>query len=126
MPHKYYPLSLTDEEILTLFEEGQYQAYLNTGEICSKEGDKLKTRATRGREKEYLSVRLYKAPKTKEISLSRLIWMLGTGSLIPEGFEIHHEDGNPKNNSFDNLYALHAIDHLKLHNGELLEEVVPF
>ena len=126
MPHKYYPLSLTDEEILALFEKGQYQANLKTGEIYSKERDKLKIRATRGREKEYLSVRFYKAPKTKEISVGRLIWMLGTGSLIPEGFEIHHKDGNPQNNSFDNLYALHPIDHLKLHNGDLLEEVVPF
>jgi len=38
-----------------------------------------------------------------------------TESKIPDGFEIHHKDENPSNNSFDNLELLEKINHRKIH-----------
>ncbi len=41
--------------------------------------------------------------------------MAGTDSIVPSGFEVHHDDKYVQNNSFSNLFALHKIDHGKWH-----------
>ena len=58
----------------------------------------------------------------KSINVSHLIWMYHTRMPVPPGFEIHHIDENPENNNFNNLVAVHCLDHLKLHK----QEPVPF
>lgn len=40
---------------------------------------------------------------------------------IPEGFHVHHIDGNPWNNHPDNLIALSAEDHAKIHASEFVK-----
>ena len=44
----------------------------------------------------------------------RVIWENANGP-IPDGYDIHHKDGNPHNNSLDNLMCLSHKDHLSLH-----------
>ena len=47
--------------------------------------------------------------------VSHLVWMNRTEQIIPDGWEIHHLDGNCENNLFENLVCVHPQDHLKLH-----------
>ena len=46
---------------------------------------------------------------------ARKVWKRLVGP-IPDGYHIHHLDGNPANNSLDNLQMLSASDHAKLHH----------
>ena len=55
--------------------------------------------------------------KTKR--LHRYIWEKYNGE-IPKGFHIHHKDGNPLNNSLDNLECLSSKEHNKKHYDEML------
>lgn len=44
---------------------------------------------------------------------------------IPEGYHIHHKDGNTLNNSLDNLECVHRSEHIKKHlyeNGNTLKD----
>ena len=40
------------------------------------------------------------------------------GREVPEGDVVHHKDGNPKNNSLDNLEIVSEEEHRKLHQTE--------
>lgn len=44
-----------------------------------------------------------------------VIWEQAHG-LIPEGYQIHHIDHNKHNNDLENLVALSASDHQKVHS----------
>lgn len=46
--------------------------------------------------------------------LHRIIWEKHNGE-IPEGYQIHHIDGNKLNNDISNLQMLSAEEHTKLH-----------
>lgn len=48
--------------------------------------------------------------------LHQIIWMVGNDAVIPEGYEIHHIDGDKLNNSIHNLQLLSKKEHLSLHN----------
>ena len=48
----------------------------------------------------------------------RVVWWLHYGSLPPDGWNIHHINGDPKDNRIENLEALTAREHSKdKHNG---------
>ena len=51
---------------------------------------------------------------SKKIYLHRYIWEQHNGK-IPEGYLVHHKDGNKTNNSLDNLELLERPDHQRLH-----------
>lgn len=53
----------------------------------------------------------------RTISRARLVYMAATDALIPEGFEVHHLDGDRYNDAFSNLICVSKVDHLKLHNA---------
>ena len=52
------------------------------------------------------------------IHVSHLVWMSHTEQLLPPGYEIHHKDEDPTNDRWENLIALHPLDHLKFHKQE--------
>lgn len=58
----------------------------------------------------------YRHDKWKEspVALHRQIWIDNHGP-IPEGWDIHHKDGNPDNNSIENLEALPPKEHRNKH-----------
>lgn len=60
--------------------------------------------------KPYLGVTINS--KTKLIH--RIIWECVNGE-IPEGYDIHHIDGNPMNNSIYNLQMIDAFEHNSMH-----------
>ena len=54
--------------------------------------------------------------------LHRMIWEDFYGTGVPEGFVIHHKDGDKTNNCILNLQLMRKSEHDKLHNvGKSLE-----
>ena len=54
--------------------------------------------------------------KSNNILLHRYIWEKHNGS-IPEGYVIHHIDGDKSNNNIENLQKLKYSKHLSIHNS---------
>lgn len=48
----------------------------------------------------------------------RRIWETHNNEKIPDGYEIHHIDGNRKNNNPDNLICVSIEEHLKIHKDQ--------
>ena len=55
--------------------------------------------------------------KKADRSKARRIWRRAYGR-IPKDHEIHHIDGNPRNNELPNLICLSLRQHIKSHHGE--------
>jgi len=63
----------------------------------------------------YQSTRVYYRNWTGK-RLHHAIWESVHGK-IPWGYFIHHKDGNPDNNSIENLEAVLERDHLRYYHG---------
>ena len=50
------------------------------------------------------------------IAEHRVVWEQAHGKKVPKGYDIHHIDGNGKNNDPSNLVAIPHADHMKLHS----------
>lgn len=48
----------------------------------------------------------------------RKIWEQHNNKTIPEGYDIHHIDGNRKNNHPDNLLCVSIEEHLEIHKKQ--------
>lgn len=59
--------------------------------------------------------------KRKRLRLHRYIWEKHNGP-IPEGYDVHHIDGNKLNNDISNLIMLTPSEHHKIHANALTEE----
>lgn len=59
----------------------------------------------------------------KETYVHRYEWETHRGS-IPEGFHVHHIDGDRLNNSLDNLELITESDHHKYHDRELQRDSI--
>lgn len=46
------------------------------------------------------------------------------GIAVPKGFGIHHVDGNPLNDTIENLRVVSMAEHLKIHRPEFAEKAV--
>lgn len=46
------------------------------------------------------------------------IWEFYNNKKVPNGYVIHHKDGNYKNNSIENLACLSAQEHFELHKKQ--------
>lgn len=55
------------------------------------------------------------------IRMHRFVWEYYNGS-IPEGYDVHHVDGNRANNDISNLQLLKSSDHKRLHGEKLTDE----
>lgn len=138
MPPKRYVEKLSYAEILSLcqpipdgnYEEEVTKPYavgLNDGIVYRITNSGIQPLFTfRCKKHSHIYVRLFRYGKSKAIAVHRLVWLAGTGSPIPEGWEIHHRDGVTSHNWFDNLFCLHPVDHRKLHSRGLLEDPTPF
>ena len=60
----------------------------------------------------------YKTKKgyyVRQFQIHRVIWHYYSGD-IPEEYEVHHDDWNPKNNDVSNLQALSPEEHHRIHS----------
>ena len=48
----------------------------------------------------------------------QLVWMIANGKTIPEGYDIHHLDGNKENNDSDNLVCVPHDIHFLYHYAD--------
>lgn len=55
------------------------------------------------------------------IRAHRYVWELNYGK-IPDGYDIHHKDGDKSNNDISNLELITRSDHMRLHGAQLTEE----
>lgn len=107
---------MTDREVLKLLRSGQYTVDIDAGTVANRHGVTLKPFTNRIAP--HMFVYLFNnGNQRRGIAVHRLVWMSATNQTIPRGFEVHHEDKDPTNNSFDNLFALHPKDHLKVHGN---------
>lgn len=123
--------SITDDELLELLVCGILEVDIKTAEVKCR-GKLLKptivgtaeVNGTRYR----LSIR--SEGRKRSIVRSRLVYMAATLQVIPEGYELHHVDGDRYHDSFHNLVLITIEDHLKLHGLFKYENrpsaVVPF
>ena len=59
--------------------------------------------------------------KYKHWLLHQYIWITVNGD-IPEGYDVHHKDGNRQNNSIYNLELLTIKEHHELHGSNIYKE----
>ena len=62
-------------------------------------------------------IEIWYGGRRRTIVLSRLIYLAATRQPIPQQHEIHHIDGNRKNDVWSNLICLSIADHQKMHNN---------
>src|SRR5882762_4320127 len=55
--------------------------------------------------------------REKKIYLHRAVWEKANGP-VPEGFHVHHKDGNPANNKLTNLECINEQEHWDAHEEE--------
>lgn len=108
---------ISDEEILYLLLNGTYRVDLAEGKIYGKNGIEI-TQEASGKNNEYVSVRIKTRRLRRKIQVSTLVWMAGTQSTKPNGWQIHHFDEDTSHNAFDNLICLHPTDHRKYHKTQ--------
>lgn len=115
---------VTKQEILKWLRRNVF--IVVDGEVYTRTGRKLKQRINKRRRCEHGDPRVDLCYKGKRISIhvSHLVWMSNTDCVLPDGFQVHHRDEDPTNNNFENLIAVHPLDHTKLHAG--VEEEIPF
>lgn len=121
---------LTQQDILWLLNEKLYVVDRDTGEVTGPRG-KVVTHIYGGRQPRGAEgnlgrkfVRLYHHNKRVVISVPKLVWMSVTGQVVPPNFEIDHDDGDRRNDSWENLVCLHKLDHRKKHRQ--VEVEIPF
>lgn len=124
MLKKAKPKPVSKQEVLGWLQDGAFT--IANGEVYTRAGRKLVQRMNnrKGCDHGDARVDLKYDGKRKSMHVSQLVWMWGTNSTIPDGYEIHHRDEDPNNNDFDNLMCLHPIDHAKMH--AVSEEPLPF
>lgn len=66
-----------------------------------------------GRRNYYLSQSKSNAGRKGAKGLHVAVWEFYSGQTVPEGYEIHHKDGNPLNNDYSNLECMSRTDHRK-------------
>lgn len=60
-------------------------------------------------------IKVYPPKGYKHRNLHQYIWMVANGCDIPEGYDIHHVDGDKNNNSIYNLELIEHKEHVSEH-----------
>lgn len=119
---------LTKEDVLRLFREGKYAVNLEEGVIVNRDGSRIANfRAGHAKSsKGHFWVYLYDAGARIGLPTAHAVWMFATQSVVPAGFEIHHDDEDAENDRWDNLLCLHSKDHDKKHGYSTAANATPF
>ena len=99
--------------------EGRYEMNIN-GLVKNVKTNKIKTTQINDLGRPY--VLIYKDGKPKLIKIHRCLYETFVGP-IPKGYDVHHIDHNPQNNSLDNLQLLPMHTHRKIHYEEHLKPI---
>ncbi len=54
--------------------------------------------------------------RRRTIVRAKLVWMAGAKRIVPDGFQIHHDDLDRYNDEYGNLLCLFSDDHEKVHS----------
>ena len=74
----------------------------------------------------YLRIKYPAYPRASERGWalrSHVVWWLRTGQVVEKGYNIHHIDGNKRNDAFENLQLLSHSDHLSVRRSTEREYV---
>lgn len=101
----------------------RYEGYKcsNTGKVFS-----LKTKRLidfSGKNERYLCFYPCEDSKKVKYKVHHCIWEAFNG-LIPDGYVVHHINGNSKDNRLSNLCLMDALDHQRLHYKEKKEKMI--
>ncbi|MFA5340256.1 MAG: HNH endonuclease signature motif containing protein [Clostridia bacterium] len=77
-------------------------------------------RAERSISRNHLKIWFTTEEKRMAVYSHRIIWMIANNATIPDGLEINHKDGNPKNNRAENLEVVTRQENT-LHAGRVLK-----
>ena len=110
-----------DQIFLDRISEGTLWVDLETQQVYTKKNrqnfGKWHLVSVRPDKQGYLHVRIYHLKKRKSIALSRLIWIVANGRLIPDDMDIdHYPDRSITNNHPDNLRLRDKIEN-RMDNG---------
>lgn len=73
--------------------------------------------------KGYLRFHLSKNNKSKMVEVSHLVYQTFVGD-IPNGYDIHHKNGNSKDNRVENLELIEEKIHSRLHYPDKMEQMI--
>ena len=71
-----------------------------------------------GTKRYYLSQSTTNEGRRHAKGLHVAIYEFYSGETVPKGFVVHHRDGNPHNNNFENLECIPRNDHAKLYKSK--------
>jgi hypothetical protein len=119
MPKSKYKGRLTQQEVLDLFHQGRYYVDPDTGIVYSGKTRKPLYTFYGNKDKQTKRkwCRVFAYPRSRAMPVSHCVWLWKTRTPIPPGFEIHHRNEDGSDDRWKNLFALHELDHKKLHNG---------
>ena len=115
---------VTKQEVFDWLQCGVFS--IVDGQVYTRSGRRLIQRINKRRRCDHGDPRvdLCHDGRRASVNVSHLVWMWNAKSVLPDRFEIHHRDEDCTNNEFNNLIAVHPVDHAKLH--AFAEEPVPF
>ena len=110
------------------FKARPYDVRRGYGKFCSRDCKNEAQEKPAGKENAWrtYNVRLgrwYRRWKSREddrmysIPEHRWVWEMSHG-LIPDGYDVHHKDGDRHNNDLDNLELLTKAEHIEHHRQE--------
>lgn len=101
---RYRPGS--DEMILDRIKADTLRVDTETGAVSSWRKGRWNRIAQEVDRNGYASVRIYCRGRRRRIAVNRIVWMAEHRELIPEGFDVHHQDTERHNNNGRNLRLL--------------------
>jgi hypothetical protein len=108
---------ITESEVVALLKAGKYRVDRYTAEVTGPTGEVITPVDIKRDGRMY--VRVYGFGGVRTIARARLVWLSVTLQPLPgRDWEVHHWDEDRGNDRFDNLIALHRLDHYKLHRDE--------
>lgn len=117
-------LHISDTDVLDMLIDGTLLVDIQTAAVTSR-GVLLKPELTvqsqrpgtrTGMPRYRIRFRL-SGNRRRWIVRAKLVYMAATLQVIPDGYEIHHIDGDRFNDAYHNLALLSIEDHKKFHDG---------